>query len=243
MTSLAKYFHGGVLYEPLKDKESTEMTLGIQDINDSSCASVPLRVRAGWMVAKRGLDILVSSTTFVLLLPLCVLIAALVRLTSPGPTFFRWSVIGKGGKPFVGYKFRSMINGADREREGLHDRNEMTGVFFKMQNDPRVTPLGRILRRFSLDELPQLWSVLKGDMSLVGPRPTQIFEYEQLEEWQKRRASVKPGAVSLWIVSGKTSDFGEMVRLDLQYIDNWSLWLDLKILLRAVPYVLLGKNS
>jgi len=171
-----------------------------------------------------------------------ILITLLVKLTSPGPIFFRWNVIGKGGQPFVGYKFRTMFDGAERIREQLREKNEMTGVFFKMQNDPRVTPIGRILRRFSLDELPQLWSVLKGDMSLVGPRPTQIFEYQQLKDWQKQRVKVKPGSVSLWIVSGKTTDFDLMVRLDLEYINNWSIWLDLKILLKAIPYVLLGKN-
>jgi len=226
-----------------RTEERREMTLSVQDINDSSCASEPLKVWSAWVIAKRGLDILASAIALILVFPLCVLIAALVKMSSPGPAFFRWSVIGQGGKPFVGYKFRSMIEGADQKRDGLNDKNEMTGIFFKMQNDPRVTPLGRILRRFSIDELPQLWSVLRGDMSLVGPRPTQIFEYEQLEDWQKRRASVKPGAVSLWLVSGKTNDFGQMVSLDLKYIDNWSLWLDLKILFRAIPYVLLGKNS
>jgi lipopolysaccharide/colanic/teichoic acid biosynthesis glycosyltransferase len=188
------------------------------------------------------MDILIAGAAFLILLPFMILVALLVKVTSPGPVFFRWNVIGKGGQPFVGYKFRTMFDGADRIREQLREKNEMTGVFFKMKNDPRVTPIGRVLRRFSLDELPQLWSVLNGDMSLVGPRPTQVFEYEQLNEWQKQRNAVTPGSVSLWIVSGKTQDFDKMVRLDLEYVNNWSLWLDVKILLRAVPYVLLGKN-
>jgi lipopolysaccharide/colanic/teichoic acid biosynthesis glycosyltransferase len=174
--------------------------------------------------------------------PFMILLSLLVKLSSPGPVFFRWNVIGKGGQPFVGYKFRTMFNGAERIREQLREKNEMTGVFFKMKNDPRVTPVGRVLRRFSLDELPQLWSVLNGDMSLVGPRPTQIFEYEQLNEWQKQRNAVKPGSVSLWIVSGKTQDFDKMVQLDLEYVNNWSVWLDLKILFKAIPYVLFGRN-
>ena len=194
------------------------------------------------MKAKRALDLLGSAVALVIFSPLFVLTAILVKFTSPGPVFFRWNVIGQGRKPFVSYKFRTMLNGADRLREQLRDKNEMTGVFFKMKNDPRVTRLGRFLRRFSLDELPQLCSVFKGDMSLVGPRPTQVFEYEQLKDWQKQRVDVKPGAVSLWIVSGKTSDFDQMVYQDLEYVRNWSLWLDLRILLKAVPYVLLGKN-
>jgi len=194
------------------------------------------------MAMKRVMDVIISVTAFLILFPVMILITLLVKLTSPGPIFFRWNVIGKGGQPFVGHKFRTMFDGADGIREQLREKNEMTGVFFKMQNDPRVTPIGRILRRFSLDELPQLWSVFKGDMSLVGPRPTQIFEYEQLRDWQKQRVKMKPGSISLWIVSGKTTDFDQMVRLDLEYINSWSIWLDLKILLQAIPYVLLGKN-
>jgi lipopolysaccharide/colanic/teichoic acid biosynthesis glycosyltransferase len=136
-----------------------------------------------------------------------------------------------------------MVAGADRMREGLQSKNEMTGPFFKMTRDPRVTSVGRIMRRFSLDELPQLWSILIGEMSLVGPRPTQLFEYEKLHEWQKRRVEVRPGAVSSWIVLGKTRNFDEMVHLDLDYIDRWSIWTDLSMLLKTIPYVLLGKNS
>jgi lipopolysaccharide/colanic/teichoic acid biosynthesis glycosyltransferase len=197
----------------------------------------------GWQLgAKRVLDILGSAVALFFFAPIFLLIALLVKLTSTGRVFFLWNVVGQSGKPFVGYKFRTMFTGAEGMREQLRESNEMTGVFFKMKNDPRVTPLGRILRRFSLDELPQLWSVLKGDMSLVGPRPTQVFEYEQLNDWQRQRVRVKPGAVSSWIVSGKTQDFDEMVRLDLDYVDHWSIWGDLKILSKAMPYVVLGKN-
>ena len=191
---------------------------------------------------KRVIDIIVSGVSLIILSPLFALFALAIKLTLPGPVFFRWHVIGQGGRPFVGYKFRTMSVGADQVREQLREKSEMTGPFFKMKNDPRVTPVGRILRKFSLDELPQLWSVLKGDMSLVGPRPTQVFEYEQLQEWQRPRTLAKPGMASLWLVSGKTSDFDEMVRLDLKYINDWSLWLDMKILLKAILYVLLGKN-
>jgi len=219
------------------------MLLKTEDVNEGQFASTPPQAPAWQMAAKRGLDMLGSAVALVIFSPLFVLIAILVRLTSPGPVLFRWHVVGKGGMPFVGYKFRSMYDGADRAREQLRDQNEMSGVFFKMKNDPRVTSVGQVLRRFSLDELPQLWSVLIGHMSLVGPRPSQVFEHQQLTEWQRQRVQVKPGLVSLWIVSGKTKDFDEMVRLDLYYTYNWSMWLDLEILLRALPYVILGKNN
>lgn len=216
------------------------MLLKTEEINE---ASVPLHFSGWQMAAKRGLDIVATGSALIILSPLFLLISVLIRVTSSGPIFFRWHVVGQGGAPFVGYKFRSMFNGADRAREKLQDKNEMSGIFFKMKNDPRITPVGKVLRRFSLDELPQLWSVLVGHMSLVGPRPCQTFEYEKLTEWQKQRVQLKPGCVSLWIVSGKTQDFDEMVRQDLSYIYNWSLWLDLEILGRALPYVILGKNQ
>ena len=194
------------------------------------------------LLLKRLLDVFVSGALLLLLSPLLFILAILVKLTSPGPILFDWHVIGQGGRPFVGYKFRTMVVGADRMREQLAAKNEMTGPFFKMTHDPRVTSVGKVMRRFSLDELPQLWSILVGDMSLVGPRPTQVFEYEQLQEWQKRRVEVRPGAISSWIVLGKTRNFDEMVNLDLDYIDRWSIWTDLNMLLKAIPYVLLGKN-
>jgi lipopolysaccharide/colanic/teichoic acid biosynthesis glycosyltransferase len=191
---------------------------------------------------KRVMDIVMAGVLLLLLSPLLLLIAILIKLTSKGPIFYRWKVTGRYGRPFMGYKFRTMFVGADELRDQLQDKNEMSGPFFKMRNDPRVTQLGRVLRRFSLDELPQLWSILKGDMSMVGPRPTQVFEFQSLEHWQKRRTEVRPGAVSSWIVTGKTFDFDEMVRLDIQYVDHASIWTDLKILTQTIPYVLLGKN-
>ena len=218
------------------------MLLNIEDVSDKSLAFAPPQSSVWQLAAKRGLDICVAAIALLLSSPLFAMLAILIRLTSVGPVFFRWHVVGIEGKPFIGYKFRSMVNGADRVRGQLHDKNEMTGVFFKMSNDPRVTPLGRILRRFSLDELPQLWSVLWGEMSLVGPRPCQVFEHQQLSEWQRQRTRVKPGLVSLWIVTGKCKNFDEMIRQDLYYTCNWSIWLDLAILLRVVPYVILGKN-
>jgi lipopolysaccharide/colanic/teichoic acid biosynthesis glycosyltransferase len=217
------------------------MLLKTEDID----TRVPVRFPhpPAWkMAAKRSIDFLSSAAALVVLSPIFLVIAVAIRLTSPGPVLFPWHVVGRGGEPFVGYKFRSMFEGADRARDQLQDKNEMTGVFFKMKDDPRVTSIGRILRRFSLDELPQLWSVLVGHMSLVGPRPCQVFEHRQLSEWQKQRVQVRPGLVSLWIVSGKTQDFDGMVRLDYEYIYNWSMSLDWSILCRAIPYVILGKN-
>jgi lipopolysaccharide/colanic/teichoic acid biosynthesis glycosyltransferase len=153
--------------------------------------------------------------------------------------------VGINKKRFTGFKFRTMIVGADRMKELLLDKNEMQKVVFKMKNDPRVTPIGRILRKFSLDELPQLWSVLKGDMSVVGPRPPLVSELDKFESWHRRKLSVKPGLTCLWQISGRSEiqNFDEWVRLDLQYIDEWSLWLDFKILLKTVPVVLMGRGA
>ena len=197
------------------------------------------------LILKRVLDVLVSGTALMVLLPLLALIAGLVKLFSKGPIFYRWEVVGKDGVPFAGYKFRSMDADADRRKQGLLARNEMTGPVFKMANDPRITSLGRILRKYSLDELPQLWSVLKGDMSLVGPRPPLVTEWERFTERQKRKLQVKPGLTCLWQVSGRNqiSDFDDWVRLDLQYIREWSLALDFKILLKTIPAVVLGKGK
>jgi lipopolysaccharide/colanic/teichoic acid biosynthesis glycosyltransferase len=194
---------------------------------------------------KRFLDIAVSATGLVVLLPLFLLIALAIKLTSEGPVLYRWRVVGEGGLPITSYKFRSMYKDADKRKADLLRRNEMNGPVFKMTNDPRITPLGRILRKYSLDELPQLWSVLKGDMSLVGPRPPLVSEWEQFTERQKRKLQVKPGLTCLWQVNGRNriSDFDDWVHLDLQYIQEWSLALDFKILLKTIPAVVLGKGK
>ena len=158
---------------------------------------------------------------------------------------YRWPVVGRHGTPFVGYKFRTMVVGADRVKHQLLAYNEASGPMFKMKNDPRVTSVGRILRKFSLDELPQLWSVLKGDMSLVGPRPPLQSEYARFTEWQRQKLAVTPGITGLWQISGRSSisDFDEWVRLDLDYIDRWSLRLDLEILFLTIPAVLRGRGA
>ncbi|MDI6858530.1 MAG: exopolysaccharide biosynthesis polyprenyl glycosylphosphotransferase [Dehalococcoidia bacterium] len=197
------------------------------------------------LALKRAMDIAVATVLLAILAPLFLLLALVVKLTSPGPILYRWRVVGRGGRYFTGYKFRTMVQDADRMKSDLLAHNEMIGPAFKMKNDPRVTPVGRFLRRRSLDELPQLWSVLKGDMSLVGPRPALQEDYERFTDWQKLRVAVKPGITCLWQVSGRNriSDFDEWVRLDLKYIEEWSLWLDITILLKTIPAVISGRGA
>ena len=168
------------------------------------------------------------------------IIALLIKLFSPGPVFFRQQRSGLNGAPFTLYKFRTMVTNAEQFKHELEIMNEMSGPVFKVTNDPRVTPLGKILRRYSLDELPQLFNVVRNEMSLVGPRPLPVDEVRRFNDLaHRRRLSVKPGITCLWQVQGrnKISDFQDWVRLDLEYIDNWSLWLDIKILLRTIPAV------
>jgi lipopolysaccharide/colanic/teichoic acid biosynthesis glycosyltransferase len=195
-----------------------------------------------YAVTKRLIDIVCAGAALILLLPLWGLIALAIKPSSPGPLFYEWQVVGRGGKCFTGYKFRTMVVNADELKRDLWQYNERNGPTFKTKNDPRVTPVGSILRKFSLDELPQLWSVLKGDMSLVGPRPVFHYEWEHFEDWQRRKLSVTPGMICLWHVRGKPQAFNEWVRLDLEYIDNWSLWLDIKLLFGAAWYVVSGRN-
>jgi lipopolysaccharide/colanic/teichoic acid biosynthesis glycosyltransferase len=157
---------------------------------------------------------------------------------------FRQTRCGLYGRRFTLYKFRTMVEGAEERLAELQHLNEMDGPVFKSRRDPRVTRLGRLLRKFSLDELPQLWNVLRGDMSLVGPRPPIPDEVARYERWQRRRLSMKPGLTCLWQVSGRNElTFEEWMRLDLEYIDNWSLWLDLKIALKTIPAVLRGRGA
>jgi lipopolysaccharide/colanic/teichoic acid biosynthesis glycosyltransferase len=191
---------------------------------------------------KRALDVLIAFGLLVVLAPLFLVIAIAIKLDSRGPVLYLWKVVGQGGRPFRGYKFRTMIENADAVKAQLAAQNEMQGPVFKMKKDPRITRVGRVLRKFSLDELPQLWSVFKGDMSLVGPRPPLQSEYAQFTEYQKQKVLVKPGITCLWQISGRNDirDFDEWVRLDLEYITHWSLWLDVKILALTVLAVLRG---
>ncbi len=192
---------------------------------------------------KRIFDLGVSALLLLLLAPVLLGIALAIWLTDGKPILYEWKVVGHHGKPFTGYKFRTMVVNADQIKRDLMHLNEMNGgPVFKIKDDPRITPVGRWLRKYSLDELPQLWSVLCGEMSLVGPRPPLVSEYAHFEEWQKRKVSVKPGMTSLWQVSGKPTEWSDWLRLDFEYIDHWSLWLDLKILVLTAWVVITGKN-
>jgi exopolysaccharide biosynthesis polyprenyl glycosylphosphotransferase len=196
-------------------------------------------------VAKRVIDAAVSSVLLVLLAPLLVVVAGLVKLTSPGPAFFRQTRVGLNKRQFRMYKFRTMVANAEQLQDELLSRNEMTGPVFKVRKDPRVTPFGRFLRRTSIDEIPQLLNVLRGEMSLVGPRAMSLRDYQLFDkDWQRRRFSVKPGITCLWQINGRNGiPFEKWMELDMQYIDKWSLWLDLKILARTLPAVLRGTGA
>jgi exopolysaccharide biosynthesis polyprenyl glycosylphosphotransferase len=192
---------------------------------------------------KRLLDLVGASLCLVLLAPLLLILAGAIKLDSRGPLFFLQPRVGRGGRTFRIVKFRSMVHGADRAKAQLRQQNEAEGGLFKIEADPRITRVGRLLRRTSLDELPQLFNVLAGHMSLVGPRPLVPDEDALIEGWQRRRLAVKPGMTGLWQIFGSSRiPMHEMVKIDYLYGANWSIWLDLKILLRTVPYVLRGRG-
>ncbi|HIC93861.1 MAG TPA: undecaprenyl-phosphate glucose phosphotransferase [Anaerolineae bacterium] len=217
----------------------------VDDINGIPLIGVKEVTIRGWNLAiKRAMDVVIASVGLVLCAPLMGLIALLIKADSPGPVLFRQVRVGRGGRLFTLYKFRSMRQEAEAERAQLLDLNEATGPIFKIRDDPRLTRVGKLLRRTSLDELPQLYNVLRGEMSLVGPRPPIPSEVEQYQEWHRRRLEVSPGVTGLWQVSGRSDlTFDEMVMLDLFYAENWSLWLDLKILLRTIPTIILGTGA
>ncbi len=196
-------------------------------------------------VVKRTLDVVGAAAVLCVLSPLLLVLCMVVRATSEGPVFYRWRVLARNGRPFTGYKFRTMVADADARKVELMAHNEMVGPVFKMDRDPRITPVGRCLRKFSLDELPQLWSVLKGDMSLVGPRPPSREEHSNFELWQMRKLSVTPGITCIWQARGRNriNNFADWARLDLEYIDNWSLWLDLQLLLQTAAAVAKGTGK
>ncbi|OGO42227.1 MAG: undecaprenyl-phosphate glucose phosphotransferase [Chloroflexi bacterium RBG_16_57_9] len=199
----------------------------------------------GWNLAlKRLIDVVISGVLLILNAPLLFAVALLIKWDSPGPVLFRQKRVGRAGQMFTVFKFRSMRFGAENERYQLTGQNEASGPLFKIRHDPRITRVGRWLRRLSLDELPQLYNVFRGEMSLVGPRPAIPAEVEQYQEWHRRRLDVSPGMTGLWQVSGRSElTFDEMVMLDLFYAENWSLGMDFKILVRTIPTMLLGTGA
>lgn len=216
----------------------------------STLAGIPLilyqtSIAKEWQLfLKRSLDIFISFFTIVLLSPVFLFTMIVIKLSSKGPVFFSQTRCGLNGRKFTLYKFRSMYVGADMRKKELKRQNEMNGPVFKMKRDPRVTPFGRFMRKFSIDELPQLFNVLKGDMSLVGPRPPLPTEVAMYQSWQRRRLSMKPGLTCIWQVSGRSRiDFDRWMEMDLEYIDRFSLWLDFKILFRTFFVVLTGYGA
>jgi exopolysaccharide biosynthesis polyprenyl glycosylphosphotransferase len=199
----------------------------------------------GPIIAKRLFDLVGSGLLLVFLSPVLLATALLIKATSPGSVFFVQKRLGLNKRLFRIYKFRTMAQGADQMQKEFESLNEVNGPAFKIRNDPRITPVGKFLRKTSIDELPQLFNVLKGDMSLVGPRPLPVRDYENFrEDWHRRRFSVKPGITCLWQVGGRSDlDFNQWMELDMLYIDSWSLWLDVKILLQTIPAVLQGRGA
>jgi exopolysaccharide biosynthesis polyprenyl glycosylphosphotransferase len=202
-------------------------------------------VIASAYLAKRLIDIVASIILMIAFIPLFLVIMALIYKDSPGPVFFKQTRVGRWGKLFTMWKFRSMYLDADKRLKEIQAQNEMAGgVLFKMKNDPRIIPVGRFIRKASIDELPQLWNVLKGDMSLVGPRPALPSEVNQYSLQDRKRLEVIPGITCIWQVSGRSDiPFPQQVQLDVQYIQSQSFWLDIKLLLQTIPAVLLSRGA
>lgn len=195
-------------------------------------------------VSKRALDVIASFLGLVILSPILLIVAILIKLESKGPAIFSQSRIGLNGKEFKMYKFRSMVQNAEELKEKLAKENEMSGPMFKMKNDPRVTKVGKFIRKTSIDELPQLFNILKGDMTLVGPRPSLPREVEKFESWMLKRLEVKPGLTCYWQVSGRNNiDFYEWMKLDLKYVNDMSFWLDIKLIFKTVAVLFGDKNA
>jgi exopolysaccharide biosynthesis polyprenyl glycosylphosphotransferase len=219
---------------------------GADELEGHSSITHYTGVIEGWpVVMKRVVDFCLALATLMVISPVLVLVATVIKITSPGPIFFTQKRIGQNKRKFTIYKFRSMAVDAENKMRELEHLNELSGPVFKIKHDPRITPVGRFLRKTSIDELPQLINVLKGDMSLVGPRPMSVRDYELFsEDWHRRRFSVRPGITCLWQVNGRNSvPFEKWMELDMQYIDKWSLWLDFKILAKTIPAVLKGSGA
>ena len=217
------------------------------DVDWDSC--LPERsARLSWKLGqrvKRVLDAVLAFGIVLALVPLFLVVALLVKLTSRGPVLYVCEYVGWRGRRFMGYKFRTMVADAEAKKPELLHLNHMKGPAFKIRRDPRITPLGRVLRKFSIDELPQLWNVVRGDMSLVGPRPPLPEEWVEFAGWHRAKLAVVPGITCTWQVTGRSDivDFDEWARLDLEYIERWSLWEDSKLLVRTIPAVLMGHGA
>lgn len=225
-----------------------QLSLGqvdVEAINGIPLISIKQTALRGWNLAlKRAFDLIFTIPFMALTSPIWLLAAVAIKLDSPGPVFFRQERAGQNGQPFQVFKFRSMRVGAETEREFLRDQNEATGPLFKIRDDPRRTRVGRFIRQTSIDELPQFINVLRGEMSVIGPRPALFSEVAQYQEWQRKRLEIQPGITGLWQVSGRSDlSFDEMVMLDIYYGENWSLGTDIRILLRTIPQVLFGDGA
>ncbi len=203
----------------------------------------PILAGADWAL-KRSFDVVVAALIVVIGLPLWALIALLVKATSRGPILYADTRIGLREQPFRMLKFRTMVEGAERTQAALESANEASGALFKIRDDPRVTRVGRVLRRFSIDEVPNVINVLRGEMSLVGPRPLPLRDHAMLEPWHRRRSNVLPGMTGLWQIAGRSDlSFDDLVRLDFYYLENWSLWLDITILVKTLPAVFVQRGA
>ena len=194
-------------------------------------------------IFKRIIDIIGAGLGLILLSPIIAIVACAVKFTSKGPVFFSQKRVGKNGELFEMYKFRSMVVNAEELKENLEEQNEMSGPMFKIKDDPRITKVGKFIRKTSIDELPQLWNILKGDMSLVGPRPSLPKEVEQFDNWMFKRLSVRPGLTCYWQVSGRNNiDFEDWMKLDVKYVEERNIWIDIKLIFKTI-FVLFGDKN
>lgn len=215
-----------------------------QDDAGAVAGDVVLNDTFAYIAGKRLFDLSVGLLVFVFVIPIVPLIALMIKLDSPGPVFYRQDRIGRGGRPFRFYKFRSMYREADRRRTELESRNEQEGPVFKIKADPRITPVGQFLRRSSVDEIPQILNVLRGEMSIVGPRPPLPVEVARYQPWHRRRLDVKPGITCLWQIAGRSQiGFDEWMRLDMEYLRTRSLRTDLAIFLKTLPAVMARRGA
>ncbi len=237
----------GILVRHLSNVFGTKLSnYKLEYFEDESFVSHYMGSMDGWQaMIKRVLDIILSSILLILFSPLFLFTAILIKITSPGPVFFIQERVGLNKRQFRLYKFRTMVKDAEQKQAELEDLNECMGAAFKITNDPRITPVGKLLRKVSIDELPQLINVLKGDMSLVGPRPLPVRDYNGFNtDWHRRRFSIRPGITCLWQVTGRHNvSFDKWMELDLEYIDKWSLLLDFSILVKTIPAVLKGSGA